>query len=142
MTTSETLVCSLKLKNGDNILGYLLGEQQDVLTGEHCLNVFKPIRMFVSTTTFPNGSVSTNYIPQLYAPFGSPVVVLSIADILHYDLASPFYSRLYSKVLGEILVVEEEREKRITANFDAQELKAILSETDSIYFNQESEYKH
>lgn len=140
MNQGKAVVCSLKLKNGDNILGYFVGEQENAITNELSLNVFKPIRMIVTTNTYPNGSICTNYVPQFFAPFGSPIVLFAMTDILHYDIASPFYSRLYSKVLGEMIVYEEEREARINKAFDAQELKDLLSKTDSIYINQSSDY--
>jgi hypothetical protein len=136
----EATVLALKLRDGTDILGLYAGEVDHEITNEPCVIMFRPVRIILQSMIV-NGRIISNYIPSMYFPYGDVSTYIPKNQIVHQEIANDFFTRFYTKVLGELIVYEENRQERIMNVFDAQELEEIMQTTNSMYVNQETAYK-
>jgi hypothetical protein len=131
MEKEDTTVLAIKLKTGEDILGYYAGElEQDYAPGEMTVMLYRPIKIMLQSELHERGVVS-NYIPQFYFPYGEVLTPIPYSMIAHQELANPFFVRLYKKTLGELIVFEESRQERITKVFDLDDMKTAMCDSES-----------
>lgn len=144
MKKQEPLIVVFKLTNGENIMGMLLSEQVNEFSRERCVSLHSPVKMIVVTNTHPEGGIITHYVPQLYFPFGSQLILVPIKDIMYQDIAADFFKRMYFKILGEMNAQESELQTKISKSFDADDLKYAIESAspDSFFIDHQSDVKH
>ena len=144
MKKQEPLIIVFKLTNGENIMGMLLGEQVNEFSGEHCISLHSPVKMIVVTNTHPEGGIVTHYVPQLYFPFGSPLILVPMKDIMYQDIASDFFKRMYFKILGEMKAQESQLQSKISEAFDLDDTKYAFESAspESFFIDNQSDVKH
>lgn len=133
MSKTEATVLALKLSTGEDILGFYGGESSDGAS----VMMYRPVK-FVLESVIINGRIVSNYIPSFFFPYGENMTPILKSLIVNQEISNPFFHRFYEKVMGELVVYEENRQERITEIFDAQELRDIMRETDSLYVHNES----
>ena len=136
---SEMTVISIKTVSGEDVLGYYAGEIQLDYTGEMAMMIYRPIKIDLISNYGEDG-ISSNYFPQFYFPYGEALTPIPYRVIAHQELANPFFTRLYAKYLGDMMVYEEKRQTAITKALDLAELKEIMSDTDASFVNSTSAY--
>ena len=133
----ENPIVAIKLKNGDDVIGYYMGDITIPFTEEQAIVVHRPVKIQL-LNSFSEGGVSTNYIPSLYFPYGETTVHFLISQIVQQATANSFFGRFYENILGELVLNEEVRHMRMDAVFDEMEERTILKNTTSAYVEPET----
>lgn len=136
---SYVTVIAIKTVSGEDVLGFYAGEIELDYTGELAMMVYRPIKIEL-ISTYHEGGVSSNYFPKFYFPYGEVLTPIPYRIIAHQELANPFFTRMYRKFLGDMIVFEETRQEKITKAYDLQEFKEAMRNTDSVFINSKSEY--
>lgn len=96
-------VISIKMKNGDNVLGELI----DVLDTHYIVNI--PIRLHV-VLGGEEMMFQTYHQPSLYYPYGTTTYVeIPKEDTMIVDSANEYYSLLYDTTVKNLVDLESQR---------------------------------
>ena len=133
----DTPIIALKLKNGDDVIGYYMGETEALANQESTIILYRPVKIQLMNSLSENG-VSVNYIPTLYFPYGESRVHILVSQIVQKAIANSFFSRFYVNILSDLLLTEDVRHMRMLAVFDDIEERNIMKNTKSAYISPEN----
>jgi hypothetical protein len=135
MTDKKTIVMSVKMKDGTNILGFYFGESND----ESRIVLYKPIIIKLVTFSVANKPIRA-YVTDPYFQYGSGVVSVPYSDISHHDIASEFFTTFYIRSSSDLMALEDELHDSYIKFFYESDVRKLMEDTDSIFVNVESEY--
>jgi hypothetical protein len=131
---SDVTVIAIKTVSGEDVLGLYAGDIDLEYSADKAMMIYRPIKIELITSYLPEG-VMSNYTPKFYFPYGEVLTPIPYRCISHQELANPFFSNLYKKLVGEMVLHEEGRQARISKAYEKQELEEDNSSTNSIYFD-------
>jgi hypothetical protein len=135
MMDKKTLVMAVKMKDGTNLLGFYYGESED---GSRIV-LHKPITIKLVTYAVANKPIHA-YTTDPYFQYGGSAVSLPYTDITHHDIASDFFTLFYIRSLSDLTYAEDVLAASYIKFFYDSDIRAAMSNTDSILVNCESEY--
>lgn len=137
--SNAAAVISIATTYGENIIGFLVGYSKSKLTDEDTVILYRPIKInYVEYTN--NGTLYTNYVHELFFPFGGTAVEIPKKDIRIIGISSPFFTAYYSKILGEKLVGESALQDGIISHYEKREIDELMDGKDAIYVKFTSEF--
>lgn len=131
-TKNSIAVVSLKLKNGDDVMGVYVGEMKMSFGEEPAIVLLRPIKIHFMNNVTDRG-ISTIYAPTLYFPYGDPQIPFPMSMIDQQTVANPFFRRFYFMVAPELIDNEQTRHEAIEKAFDDIETENILKNTSSSF---------
>lgn len=135
------IVITLKLKSGEDLIGYYLGEEEESDINQKSVCIYRPIKIKqIHFTVDGYTSNGFNYASDLYSLYGSPMVLIPYSNILTRDVASPFFEIYYERSMGELLALEDKIQDNYIKAYQKQDLREVMKNTDSIYVEQETEH--
>lgn len=137
MTPQKTIVMTVKMKNGTNLLGFYFGEEEN--TEDPRIILYRPIIIKLVTYSL-HGKTVNAYVTDQYFQYGSGMVSIPYSEIFHQDIASEFFTSFYIRSASDLSMMEEELHDSYTRFFLAADIKVVLENTDSIYIDTKSEY--
>ena len=136
----EAVVIAIKTKDGQDILGFYIGDSGEE-TEERSMILYRPI-LINPTTYLVHGSQVHTYATSLYFQFGSGVSYIPYDNIVIKDVASEFFSSFYVRAVGELIAKSSMINDSYSKFYEKQDLSDIMENTDSMYFEQTSEFNH
>jgi hypothetical protein len=136
-----SIVLSLRTSLGEDILGYYCGETEKDDSFEKCVILYRPVKIKEQLYQYQKtGKIVTQYVTNLYLPFGSSMVYIPYSQILNRSEASVFFDIFYKKTLGELIATEEDAQAAYLKFWNDQDTADAMSDTDSILVTADSEY--
>lgn len=130
----ENPIVAIKLNNGDDVIGYYMGESKMMFTEERVIILHRPVKIHLMNSFSENG-VSLNYVPSLYFPYGEQEINILVSQIVQQTTANSFFARFYVHILSDLILTEQIRHMRMDAVFDEIEERTILKNTKSAYIS-------
>jgi hypothetical protein len=137
----ESIVVALKLKNGQNILGYFLEDSQgDIDSGiASATLLYQPMCINLVSYSVNNSSIPV-YDTELYFRYGSKVVAIPFDQIVTRSPASEFFAVFYVRQIGSLIAEENDRNLEYLKFFESVDIKNAMGETDSMLIKSDTEY--
>lgn len=133
----KAIVVAIKNKDGNDILGYHLGDSE--YAGEPCMVLYRPIFIQQSVHLVDKIPVTT-YATTMYFRYGNHAVNIPYASIECHDLASEFFTLFYSRSIGDLIAREEELHNRYMKFYVNNDIKEAMENTDSIFVDFKSQF--
>ena len=124
---SKMIVVALKLKTGEDIIGYFAGEMDLSFSGEKAVVLLRPIKIDTAFKSTSEG-LRPHYIPSLYFPLSGPTVNVPLSAISHQGIAEEFFCRMYAKIVPELVALEAKRHESIIEAIELKECEDLISE--------------
>lgn len=139
--TKEAIVITLKLKTGEDILGFYCGESDEDTGLEPSILLMRPIKVKQQVQQIQGTNIPVfSYMGDLYSLYGSPLTYIPYSLIVTRDVASDFFSLYYQRTLGNLLALEDRIQESYISSYDMQDVSAAMGDTDSIYVATISEF--
>lgn len=135
-TESKLIVIALKLKTGEDVLGYYGSEMKMEGTQEEAIVLIRPMRLQLVNTVGDNG-VATSYVPSLYFPYGGVATPFPMSIIAQQTIANTFFSTFYAHIINLLISNQDDHHKFIATNFENLEYSDILSTIEPINIHTE-----
>jgi hypothetical protein len=141
MSKKEPIVIYLKLKSGEDILGFYGGEMEAEAGMDASIIMMRPLKIKQIVQRHPTGLPVFSYTADLYSLYGTSITCIPHSNVLTRDIASEFFSVYYQRTLGDLLVMEERIQESYVKMWDREDVRTAMGETDSMYMDVECEYK-
>ena len=136
--TKETVVVTIRLKDGGDLLAYYCGQTEE---DEKSIILYRPIYIKqVAYRLKSNPTPIFTYESDLYSVYGQATVIIPFSMISFYDIASEFYTMYYIRNIGSIIAREETIQEKYIKFLSHKDEQEAMEDTDSILVRVNSEY--
>jgi len=125
---TKLVVVALKLKTGEDIIGYFAGEMDLSFSEEKAVILLRPVKIDTAFKSTSEG-LRPHYIPSLYFPMSGPTVNIPVSGISHQGIADEFFCLLYKKIAPELVAAEAKRHAAIVEAIELKECEELISKT-------------
>jgi hypothetical protein len=132
-------IVALKLKTGEDIVSFCVGEMDMSFTEEKAIVLLRPMKITTMIVQGESG-VETLYVPTLYFPLTNDAFPLPVSSIMHQGICNEFFSKLYIKYLPDLIKSEDERQMYIIAKLERAETEELVSANSTLVYS-DTKYK-
>lgn len=137
----EVYAVTLKLKTGEDIIGYYLGEVEESDINRKSISLYRPIKIRqLQIKSVANSAPSFVYVSDLYSLYGGKQVNIPYSEIVTRDVADPFFVVYYERSLGGLVALEDSIQETYIKAYQKQDLQEIMKNSDSVYMDINSEF--
>ena len=135
---NKATVIAIKLKDGNNILGWYCGESDSEEYNPYVV-LYRPIYI-KAYSHFVGEKQITHYGTSSYFQYGSQMVSIPNSEIMCRDIASEFFSLFYAQSIGDIIATEDDVADSYLKFFEKRNTKEAMENTDSILVTHTTEF--